>query len=47
MADDETDQDLLEDPSDEEPDDDDLVAEPSPAPPLLGTVAIVGFPNVG
>src|ERR1035437_5058643 len=47
MADDETDHDLLEDPSDEEPDDDDLAAEPPPAPPLLGTVAIVGFPNVG
>jgi GTP-binding protein len=47
MADDETDHDLLEDPADEEPDDDDLAAEPPPAPPLLGTVAIVGFPNVG
>jgi GTPase len=45
MADEETDQDVL----DEVPhrDDDESAGPETPAPPLLGTVAIVGFPNVG
>src|ERR1700681_2364116 len=61
MADDETDQDILDNAPDEELDDDqeleddeeledgddELEPEPEPLPPLVGTVAIVGFPNVG
>jgi GTP-binding protein len=44
MADDETDQDLLDEELGDELEGED---EPEAAPPLLGTVAIVGFPNVG
>jgi len=47
MADDETDNDLPDDAPDEEHEDGDAADEPTPAAPLLGTVAIVGFPNVG
>jgi GTPase len=44
MADDETHQDLLDEELGDELEGED---EPEAAPPLLGTVAIVGFPNVG
>jgi GTP-binding protein len=47
MADERTDIEVPDDEALDEEHDEDLLPEPDPAPPLLGTVAIVGFPNVG
>src|SRR5665213_4337789 len=47
MADETTENDELDDAFEEELDDDLDAEDEAPAPPLVGTVAIVGFPNVG